>query len=99
MDNKPTFTPEQLDAIEQSGRNIGVSAGAGSGKTTVLSQRVLKHIMTDRISVNDMLIVTFTVAAAASMKEKIYKVVQDAYYETNQQYLWREPVRINSAEI
>lgn len=99
MDNKPTFTPEQIDAIEQSGQNILVSAGAGSGKTTVLSQRVLKHIMTDRISVNDMLIVTFTVAAAASMKEKIYKVVQDAYYETNQEYLWREAVRINSAEI
>ena len=55
--------------------------------------------MTDRISVNDMLIVTFTVAAAASMKEKIYMVVQDAYYETNQEYLWREAVRINSAEI
>ena len=68
----PKFTPEQQEAIDKTGSNIIVSAGAGSGKTAVLSQRVLKKIE-DGIHVNELLILTFTEAAAAEMKDRIRK--------------------------
>ena len=49
------WTNEQLDAIESTGENIIVSAGAGSGKTAVLSERVIKKLM-DGINIDEMLI-------------------------------------------
>jgi len=64
------WTNEQLQAIEKSGTNIIVSAGAGSGKTAVLSTRVI-HKLKQGIHINELLILTFTNAAAAEMKERI----------------------------
>ncbi|MBQ6654166.1 MAG: UvrD-helicase domain-containing protein [Erysipelotrichaceae bacterium] len=64
------WTPEQIRAIEESGKNILVSAGAGSGKTTVLTERVLQHLL-NGMNIDRMLILTFTNAAAAQMKDKI----------------------------
>ena len=66
----PKWTKEQQDAIYQKGTNIIVSAGAGSGKTAVLSERVLEHVKSG-ISVDDLLVLTFTNAAAAEMKDRI----------------------------
>ena len=66
----PSWTKEQTDAITLDGNNIIVSAGAGSGKTTVLSERVLRKIK-DGIDIDKLLILTFTNAAAAEMKNKI----------------------------
>lgn len=63
-------TPTQKMAIEESGKNIIVSAGAGSGKTAVLSERVLKKAK-EGIPVDHLLILTFTKAAAAEMKKRI----------------------------
>ena len=63
-------TPQQLDAIEKFGKNIIVSAGAGSGKTEVLSKRVLEHVKKG-IGVDEMLILNFTNASAAEMKTRI----------------------------
>lgn len=71
----PTWTKEQSDAIYQSGSNIIVSAGAGSGKTAVLTTRVL-HKLSLGIHVNELLILTFTKAAAAEMKERIRKNIK-----------------------
>lgn len=64
------FTKEQEQAIKEEGKDILVSASAGSGKTTVLTQRVLKEIMSGR-NVDELLIVTFTKAAAEEMKKRI----------------------------
>ncbi len=64
------WTPEQQMAICESGKNIIVSAGAGSGKTAVLTQRVIKKIQ-DGIHINELLILTFTRAAANEMKDRI----------------------------
>lgn len=64
------WTKEQLDAIHLDGNNIIVSAGAGSGKTAVLSERVLRKI-DDGVSINQILILTFTNAAAKEMKDRI----------------------------
>ena len=64
------FTKEQEQAIKEEEKDILVSASAGSGKTTVLTQRVLRQIMNGS-NVEDLLIVTFTKAAAEEMKKRI----------------------------
>ena len=71
-----TWTEEQLSAINEEGKNIVVSAGAGSGKTAVLSQRVLRKLK-NGININELLILTFTNAAAKQMKERIRKKIKD----------------------
>ena len=68
----PKWTEEQTLAINEKGKNIIVSAGAGSGKTAVLSERVLTHVK-NGMHIDEMLILTFTNAAAAEMKERIRK--------------------------
>ena len=71
----PKWTVEQSSAINETGKNIIVSAGAGSGKTAVLSERVLTHLK-NKISITDLLILTFTNAAASEMKDRIRKKVK-----------------------
>ena len=70
----PNWTKEQLQAIEETGKNIIVSAGAGSGKTAVLSERVIKKL--EKIDINKLLILTFTKEAANEMKERIRKKIK-----------------------
>ena len=66
----PKYTLEQLEAINKEGTNIIVSAGAGSGKTAVLTERVIRKLK-DGIDINRLLVLTFTNAAAKEMKERI----------------------------
>ena len=72
----PNWTKEQLSAITTRGKNIIVSAGAGSGKTEVLSERVIHNLMNNNIHINEMLILTFTKNAAFEMKERIKKKIK-----------------------
>lgn len=72
----PTWTKEQNDAIYKSGTNILVSAGAGSGKTAVLTTRVIEKLKSG-IHINELLILTFTKAAAGEMKERIRKKIKE----------------------
>lgn len=71
-------TSEQLSAIETTG-NILVSAAAGSGKTAVLVERVIKKLCDSKngISADKLLIVTFTNAAAAEMRSRIEKRLEE----------------------
>jgi len=71
----PSWTKEQSLAIEKSGSNIIVSAGAGSGKTAVLSERVLTKL-NNGIHIGELLILTFTRAAAEEMKNRIRKNIK-----------------------
>ena len=71
----PKWTDEQLEAINKEGCNIIVSAGAGSGKTAVLTERVITKIKKG-VSIDNLLILTFTKAAAGEMKERIRKAIQ-----------------------
>ena len=66
----PKWTDEQKEAIYKEGTNIIVSAGAGSGKTAVLTERVLEKVKSG-ISVDNLLILTFTKMAAKEMRERI----------------------------
>lgn len=87
----PKWTKEQSEAINQTGTNIIVSAGAGSGKTAVLSERVLTKLK-QGISLDNLLILTFTNAAAAEMKERIRKKI----IESN---LTSELAKVDTADI
>ena len=66
------WTSEQLEAIGKDNTSIIVSAGAGSGKTAVLTERVIRKIK-DGVNINELLILTFTNKAALEMKERIRK--------------------------
>ena len=70
------FNKEQLKAIETLDRSVLVSAAAGSGKTAVLVERILKIILEGRADVDEMLIVTFTRAAAAEMKQRLASAIR-----------------------
>ncbi|MDN6731823.1 MAG: UvrD-helicase domain-containing protein, partial [Atopostipes suicloacalis] len=67
------YTDEQWQAMHQSGNNLLISASAGSGKTMVLVNRIIEKIKNpdQQISIEDLLVVTFTNAAAKEMKQKI----------------------------
>ena len=71
----PNWTKEQEDAIKLDGKNIIVSAGAGSGKTAVLTARVIRKLESG-ISINKLLILTFTNLAAGEMKVRIRKEIK-----------------------
>lgn len=67
------WTPDQERAIVSRRSNLLVSAAAGSGKTAVLVERILRLITEDRIPIQKMLIVTFTNAAAGEMRTRIIR--------------------------
>ena len=62
---------EQRRAVLAPIRNILVSAGAGSGKTLVLTNRIVNQLINEHISISSFLILTFTEAAAKEMKNRI----------------------------
>ncbi len=76
------WTADQEKAIytDTGNGNILVSAAAGSGKTAVLVERVLQKILSGKSSIDRLLIVTFTEAAAAEMREKIIKSLSGRLY-------------------
>ena len=67
------WTAAQRDAIDLRGRRMLVSAGAGTGKTSVLVERIRRRVLDpdDPVDVDRLLVVTFTEAAAAEMRERI----------------------------
>lgn len=71
------WTPQQKTTIDERGRNILVAAAAGSGKTAVLVERIRKMVTEENVSIDSMLIVTFTNAAAAEMREKIRRALKE----------------------
>ena len=74
------WTPEQQQVISLRGRNLLVSAAAGSGKTAVLVERIIQMIL-DRenpVDIDRILVVTFTNKAAAEMRDRIGKAVEEA---------------------
>ena len=72
----PRITDKQKLAVDKSNTNIIVSAGAGSGKTTVLKTRV-ERLLSEGVNINELIILTFTNPAAAEMKDRIRKVIKN----------------------
>ncbi len=73
------YTKNQLEAIESRGCDLLVSAGAGSGKTAVLTERIIRRLTSDpEADITRMLIVTFTKAAASELRERISSALSAA---------------------
>ncbi len=75
---KFNYTPAQNLAITDRGRNILVSAAAGSGKTRVLIDRILRLIIEEQVPIDAMLVVTFTNSAANEMKTRLFQGLNEA---------------------
>lgn len=97
-----TWTSEQQKVIDLRGCNILVSAAAGSGKTAVLVERIIKMLTApaDPVSVDRLLIVTFTEAAAAEMKERIRLAIERKLSEyPDNEHLMQQATLIHNAQI
>ena len=96
------YTDDQLRVINSRNVNLLVSAAAGSGKTAVLSERIIS-LITDKdnpIDVDRMLIVTFTKAAAAEMRERIGDNLSKRLSENpGDEFLLRQQTLLNNAQI
>jgi len=67
------YTTAQQEAIDSNATNILVSAAAGSGKTAVLTERIVRHVSHGHVNIDNLLVVTFTESASAEMRERIAK--------------------------
>ena len=96
------FTDKQWQAVYDGGSNLLISASAGSGKTTVLVERVIQKIKSG-VNVDELLIVTYTEAAAKEMKQRIQVAVQTAINEETdidrRQHLIRQLSLLPTASI
>ena len=74
----PEWTKAQRAAIETRDKNILVAAAAGSGKTAVLVERILSLILSGECDVDELLVMTFTDAAAREMRQRVEKALEKA---------------------
>ena len=96
------WTEQQQKVIDLRNRNILVSAAAGSGKTAVLVERIIQKITDEQspVDVDRLLIVTFTEAAAAEMKDRIREAIEKSWKKIRETYIWeRQATLVHSAPI
>ena len=94
------WTKEQSQAIHEKGSNILVAAAAGSGKTAVLVERIINKIINEKIDIDRLLVVTFTNAAAAEMRERVLEAIYKKLDETPEnENLQRQITLLNKASI
>ncbi|MBB6449125.1 ATP-dependent helicase/nuclease subunit A [Geomicrobium halophilum] len=105
LDQKPAdvhWTDDQWNAISLRGGNILVSAAAGSGKTAVLVERIVRRVIdqNDPADIDRLLVVTFTKAAAAEMNVRIGQRIEDELRkQPGSLYLQRQRQLLNRANI
>ena len=101
MEKKISFTPSQSDAVNAPIGDILVSAAAGSGKTFVLTQRLLRLLCAENpLDITRMLIVTYTKAAASELKERISNAIRKELAEKpSNKNLRRQLDRVGRASI
>ncbi len=97
-----SFTPQQQKVIDLHHRNILVSAAAGSGKTAVLVERIIRMICDEAhpVDIDRLLIVTFTNAAAAEMRERIsLGVARELALHPQSDHIQRQATLLHNAQI
>ena len=100
MPNEVKWTEEQQQAIYEKGNNILVAAGAGSGKTAVLVERIINKIVNEKIDIDKLLVVTFTNAAAAEMRERVLNAIYEKIDKNPEdERLQRQVTLLNKASI
>lgn len=98
----PEFSKKQTYVIESRNANLLVSAAAGSGKTTVLVHRILSRIMdTDNpVNIDEILVLTFTIAAAGEMKDRIANAIREEIIkQPGNEHLKKQSLLIYNAQI
>ncbi len=99
---KRNWTPEQLAAIEARGGSVLVSAAAGSGKTAVLVERVIRRIAdpADPVSADTLVVATFSNAAAAEIRERVEAALEERLLASPNDYgLRRQQMLLQKAHI
>ncbi len=97
-----SFTPSQQKVIELHNRNILVSAAAGSGKTAVLVERIIQMVCNEQqpVDIDRLLIVTFTNAAAAEMRERIAAGIARKLQENPEsEHIQKQSTLLHNAQI
>ena len=98
--NKMNWTPKQQEAIDTRNKNILVSAAAGSGKTAVLTQRIIDLITKEDVDITSMLVLTFTNAAANEMSARIQKKMYEYLEENrNNKHIKKQISMVSGASI
>ncbi|MBE7025660.1 MAG: helicase-exonuclease AddAB subunit AddA [Ruminococcaceae bacterium] len=94
------WTPEQEKAVYGAKANCLVSAAAGSGKTQVLTGRILRRVLEEGIDIHRILVVTFTNAAAAEMRARISESLSEALArDPENKHLQKQLSLLGSASI
>ncbi len=93
------YTISQQKAVMHDNGNILVSASAGSGKTMVIIDRIIRLIIENKAKVDEILAMTFTKAAASEMKEKLKKALLKEFNETGELKLKEQLDKVNSSAI
>ena len=97
---KVNYTKEQQKVIDSRNRNLLVSAAAGSGKTAVLVERILQMIIQNEIQIDQLLVVTFTNAAASEMRERIGLALEKKIEEEpSNRFLHKQLILLPNANI
>ena len=97
-----SFTEKQQHVIDARGRNVLVSAAAGSGKTAVLVERIVRMVSDKEhpVDIDRLLVVTFTNAAAAQMRERISSALNDRLAaDPENEHLQRQTTLLHNARI
>src|SRR4051812_48998157 len=100
-DGEVKWTPQQRAGIATTGRSLLVSAAAGSGKTAVLAERCAFLVCdaNPTCDVDELLVVTFTEAAAAEMKSRIERALHERLGASNDRRLARQLALIDRAQV
>ncbi|MBE6640375.1 MAG: hypothetical protein E7619_02190 [Ruminococcaceae bacterium] len=95
------WTSEQLRAIESPARKMLVCAAAGSGKTAVLTEKIIRYVCDkdNPGNVSRILVVTFTRASAADLRSKIRSALEEKLAEEPSEHLAREVLAVSGARI
>jgi len=97
------FNNEQVDFIGSGGENVLVSASAGTGKTTTMVQKLIYLIIEEHISIDKIMVVTFTTTAAMEMKQRLYLKLQEFLKEEKDEnkvtYLYEQLDKVSNADI
>ena len=94
------WTPAQRDAIESKGYSVAVSAAAGSGKTAVLTRRIIERVCEEDGDISRVLVVTFTKAAAAELVSRIADALSKKFAEnTENAHIRKQSLLVSSAHI
>lgn len=97
-----SWTKEQQSVIDLRNRNLLISAAAGSGKTAVLVERIIKMVTDTKnpVDIDKLCVVTFTNAAAAEMKERILLALNNALDEdSDNEHLKKQISLVHTAKI